>query len=71
VNLKGQNGNVILKIHDFGVGFDLSSKQGKGGLGLASMKERVRLIQGDLSIRSKPGEGTVIEVCSPIKVGGK
>ena len=40
--------------------------RGKAGLGLASMEERVRLIQGHLSIRSNPGKGTIIEVRVPI-----
>jgi signal transduction histidine kinase len=36
------------------------------GLGLSSMRERVQLIEGDFSIRSQPGQGTVIKVCVPL-----
>ena len=35
-------------------------------VGLASMEERVRLIQGDLAISSQPGRGTLISVQVPL-----
>ena len=37
------------------------------GLGLSSMVERVRLIQGHLFITSAPGQGTTIEVRVPLR----
>jgi PAS domain S-box-containing protein len=72
---QSQNANVLLfskddfvhlNISDDGVGFDYSEARKKPGLGLASMEERVRLIQGDISIKSEPGKGTVIEVRAPL-----
>jgi signal transduction histidine kinase len=62
VSLVSQDGGIYLCIRDNGVGFDLAAAQNKAGLGLASMKERVRLIQGEISIQSRPGEGTVVEL---------
>ena len=53
---------LCLKVEDNGIGFIPNQINGKGGLGLVSMKERARLIQGNLSIQSKPGIGTVIKV---------
>jgi two-component system sensor histidine kinase DegS len=38
----------------------------KMGLGLISMRERVHLVRGTLSVRSRPSEGTRIEVRVPL-----
>jgi len=45
-----------LAVEDNGVGFDPAASA--AGLGLASMRERLRSIRGELQIISKPGEGT-------------
>ena len=66
VSLASMDGEIRLSIHDEGIGFDLAQVGGKPGLGLASMEERVRLIHGDLSVKSQPGQGTVIEVRVPL-----
>jgi signal transduction histidine kinase len=39
----------------------------KGGLGLISMEERVRLVNGTFTIRSQPGIGTTVEVFVPLR----
>jgi signal transduction histidine kinase len=57
---------VELTVHDKGAGFDYESAKGKGGLGLRSMEERVRLVNGQLQIHSRPGEGTRISVTIPL-----
>jgi signal transduction histidine kinase len=58
-----QNGSVVLEIFDDGIGFD-PEKAGdaRDRFGLVMMKERARAIGGDLSIQSKPGEGTLVRV---------
>jgi len=66
VTLTSMNGSVRLMVEDSGVGFDPAKTRGKSGLGLASMEERVRLINGSLSIHSAPGKGTVIEIQAPL-----
>ena len=53
-----------LLIQDFGIGFDCHQPTG-GGIGLSSMRERVRLVNGTLTIESQPGEGTGIKVFIP------
>jgi len=63
VLLTGTDDSIHLYVKDHGTGFDPDSVHGKGGLGLASMEERVRLVQGELSIESQPGRGTVIKMC--------
>ena len=39
---------------------------GSEGLGLISMRERVRFVNGEISIVSKPNAGTTIEVDVPL-----
>jgi two-component system CheB/CheR fusion protein len=67
VALFGDKGGLTLRIEDTGDGFDLNEAKGKGGLGLISMEERVRLVSGKFTIKSQPGEGTTVEVFVPLK----
>jgi len=69
VTLSQKSDILHLLIKDNGIGFDPASSAGKTGLGIASMKERARLIQGELSIESQPGKGTAIKLAIPLKLG--
>lgn len=62
VKLEGHGHTITLIVEDSGIGFDPSQKRGEAGLGLVSMEERTRLIQGEFRVRSQPGQGTVIQV---------
>ncbi|MEA2167198.1 MAG: two-component system, NarL family, sensor histidine kinase UhpB [Solirubrobacteraceae bacterium] len=62
-------GGTILKVVDDGSGFAAlqANRNGKlrgrpGGLGLNGMRERALLVGGNLSIFSRPGEGTTVEL---------
>lgn len=55
---------VHVMVRDNGIGFDPSTQV--SGLGLRSMRERVDLINGELHIKSTPGDGTLIEVIAPL-----
>jgi two-component system sensor histidine kinase DegS len=66
VALVGTDDAIRLSVWDDGVGFDPAQIHKKPGLGLASMEERVRLIRGELSVKSHPGRGTEIEVMVPL-----
>ena len=55
-----------LEVRDFGRGFDPATARCQPGLGLASMEERVRLVGGEITIASAPGEGTSIAVRIPL-----
>lgn len=59
VELAVEREELFLTVSDDGVGFDPQAVPGTG-LGLISMQERMRLIGGELSIRSAPGAGTCI-----------
>jgi PAS domain S-box-containing protein len=65
VSLIGTLHDVTLTIRDFGGGFRPDSGKRRAGLGLTSMKERARLIGGELSIASKPNRGTTVRVRIP------
>ena len=67
--LRGGDHSLCLTVSDDGIGFDPLEVRKQQGLGLASMRERVQLIQGDFTIRSQPGKGTVITVCVPLAGG--
>ena len=68
VELSGRNGEVELCIADSGAGFDVDSAAAKGGLGLVSMRERLRLVGGRLSIEALQRQGTRISACVPAGV---
>ncbi len=56
---------IILQIIDNGKGFDLSTSK-NGGLGLKHMSERVDQLNGEFSIHSQIGKGTMIDISIPI-----
>jgi signal transduction histidine kinase len=56
---------IQLSVSDTGRGFDIDSLESKSGLGLISMRERLRLVGGAISIHST-ARGTKIEVSVPV-----
>jgi PAS domain S-box-containing protein len=70
VELRPSGEEVCLRIRDDGIGFDPSSVAMQGGLGLASMRERVRLVNGEITIQGNAPRGTQIEARVPLGIGG-
>jgi signal transduction histidine kinase len=67
VQLAATGAQIRLSIEDVGDGFHLQkTRKKKRGLGLISMEERVRIINGVFDIESKPGSGTRVEVRVPL-----
>ncbi len=67
--------SIGVHVRDAGRGFEveeaISSKDRPRGLGLLGMKERVELMNGTLSILSRPdGGGTEIDIEIPLDSGG-
>jgi PAS domain S-box-containing protein len=58
--------SLRLTVTDSGVGFVPDSASGNDGLGLVSMRERLRLLGGELAIHSRPGNGTRVEARLPL-----
>jgi signal transduction histidine kinase len=56
---------ATLSIADNGQGFDAALMR-EGRYGLLGLQERVKLLNGQLSLQSQPGEGTQIEVTLPL-----
>lgn len=68
VSLSANETSLQLTIEDDGIGFDAAEVSSKAGLGLSSIRERVRLVDGTYRIRSEPEKGTIIEVTVPLKL---
>jgi len=68
VELRQNSGEIHLIVRDSGRGFEVEKAlQGKG-LGLTSMRERIRLVNGTMTIQSKPMAGTAIHVRVPVEL---
>jgi len=67
VKVHGSENEICLTVSDSGTGFDWMDAINGRGLGLISMRERLRLVNGDLSIQSEPGRGTAVIARVPHK----
>ncbi len=71
VELRHAPNETQLRIADAGVGFDPALKRADAGIGLVSMRERLRLVGGALSVQSAPGAGTEIRATVPLPAAAK
>jgi PAS domain S-box-containing protein len=63
VSVRRMDDDVQLEVSDDGNGFDLArAREQGGGLGLRSIEERVRLVNGRLAIETAPNRGTAVTV---------
>ncbi len=60
VELGEDGGELRLTVSDRGVGFDPATADKYRGLGLISMRERMRLVHGEFALESEPGRGTTV-----------
>ena len=71
IMLMGASPNIILSIEDNGKGFDVKTRQFVLGnekrMGLQNMKQRVNLLGGQITIKSRPMQGTKILIKIPFK----
>ena len=65
VQIQEESGNIHLIVSDSGKGFDVQTAMLGKGLGLTSMRERIRLVNGTITIDSKPMGGTTVVVRVP------
>lgn len=64
IELSSVDRKVLVSVRDNGIGFDIQpvlSSEGFG-IGITGMRERAALIDGEVEIRSKLGEGTIVEI---------
>ena len=64
---RSEAGGVRVTVADRGVGFEMSDDV-SDGVGLVSVRERIRLVGGTVDLESSPGEGTEIVVECPIEL---
>ena len=60
VSITQRTGRRVVLVSDDGVGFDEADVP--SGQGIANMRLRAEAIEGELTLRSRPGRGTAIEV---------
>jgi PAS domain S-box-containing protein len=66
VSLSAGLSEIELTVRDSGIGFDLQDAMKRSGLGLTSMRERLKLVNGNLSIDSQAQHGTTIRARIPL-----
>jgi len=69
VELRGTAKDIQLAVSDLGVGFDPQKAATRRGIGLISMRERLQLVNGHISIASRLGDGTTIHARVPFSSG--
>lgn len=67
VSVSRKSNEIQLTVRDWGGGFDPSVAMKGPGLGLVSLKERLKLVDGKLLIESEPQRGSTIQASVPLK----
>jgi signal transduction histidine kinase len=67
VRLKQQGQHLLLSIEDDGKGFDTAAVDKTKHFGLLGLEERAALLNGDVSIHSRPKQGTRVEIRLPLE----
>ena len=65
VRIKKQAKEIDITIKDDGRGFDIESDIGDG-FGLIGLRERTKLLGGEISIDSRPQKGTIVKIKIPL-----
>jgi signal transduction histidine kinase len=71
VDLRQTGRALTASVTDDGTGFVATSQSALHSLGLAGMRERARLVGGELAVHSDPGVGTTVTLCVPLTAEGK
>jgi signal transduction histidine kinase len=66
IHMDGAGRNLLLEVHDDGPGFEVSRR--KPGTGIQNMTDRVAAVGGQLTVESRPGNGTWLTAQVPIEV---
>ncbi|MEM9657564.1 MAG: ATP-binding protein, partial [Planctomycetota bacterium] len=67
VTIESDETAVRMVVQDHGVGFDPQANRRTNRLGVLGMRERAELLQGELELRSTPGEGVRLVVTIPLE----
>ena len=66
ISLALREAGVELLVRDDGRGFDFEAARARGGLGLVSLRERLHLVGGRLTVTSAPWRGTTVVAWVPV-----
>jgi signal transduction histidine kinase len=66
ITLKETGAEIRGSVTDDGIGFEPDAGRSAAGVGLSSMRERVKKIGGELRIESAPGSGTTLSFVVPV-----
>ena len=61
-----ENGYLFLSVEDNGEGFNVENLRNGHSLGILGMRERIRMVGGELEFSSEPGEGTIVKAEVPL-----
>ena len=67
VTLDSADGEVTLRVRDNGCGFQLGDPRKPNSFGIVGLRERVYLLDGEITVETSPGSGTTVEVRIPLK----
>jgi PAS domain S-box-containing protein len=65
VRVTGDGREIGLSVEDNGVGFNPDQTRSGAGIGLISMRERARIARGRMTLASRSGDGTKVDVRVP------
>ena len=69
VRTRLEDDQIVVEVEDRGAGFEPSGVDAlpghRGGFGLYTVRERLRMLQGSMRIRSSPGSGTLVTLTLP------
>jgi signal transduction histidine kinase len=69
VSVERRGNHVIAIVEDNGQGFDravLENVSEQRRIGIAGMRERASIVDGELTIESSPGQGTTVRIKVPV-----
>jgi signal transduction histidine kinase len=66
VQLSYDNNQLNITVEDDGIGFDVSGLGGKRGIGLNNIKERIKILNGEIDIKSEKLQGTSVFISCPL-----
>jgi signal transduction histidine kinase len=66
VRLENTDGKMTMVVEDNGKGITDEQLASPSAFGIIGMRERVRFLHGEITIKGEPGRGTVISVVVPV-----
>lgn len=67
IELYQENGRLVMKITDNGIGIYLEFRKSSNSFGLVGVEERINALNGEFIITSAPGKGTTLTIYIPLE----